>query len=88
MKNNFGLTFERPLRTGFTVTRSCCGSQMFLPCKFTGELQENIPKSNFKEVAVALRTKRLRCYGHVPCASSWTKSITSIATLALEVMGD
>ena len=32
-----------------------------------------------QEVAVALRTKRLRWYGHVARAISWTNSITSIA---------
>ena len=32
-----------------------------------------------QEVAVALRTKRLRWYGHVARASSWTNSITGIA---------
>ena len=32
-----------------------------------------------QEVAVALRTKRLRWYGHVTCASTWTNSTTSIA---------
>ena len=31
------------------------------------------------EVAVALRVKRLRLYGHVVCASSWTNTSTSIA---------
>ena len=36
-------------------------------------------KLGIQEVAVALRTKRLRWYGHVARASSWTKSITSIA---------
>ena len=32
-----------------------------------------------QEVAVALRTKLLRWYGHAARASSWTNSITSIA---------
>ena len=36
-------------------------------------------KLGIQEVAVALRTKRLRWYGHVARASSWTNSITSIA---------
>ena len=36
-------------------------------------------KLGIQEVAVALRTKRLRWYGHVAHASSWTNSITSIA---------
>ena len=36
-------------------------------------------KLGIGEVAVALRTKRLRWYGHVAHASSWTNSITSIA---------
>ena len=36
-------------------------------------------KLEIQEVAVALRTKRLRWYGHVALASSWTNSITSIA---------
>ena len=36
-------------------------------------------KLGIQEVAVALRTKRLRWYGHVGHASSWTNSITSIA---------
>ena len=36
-------------------------------------------KLGIQEVAGALRTKRLRWYGHVACASSWTNSITSIA---------
>ena len=36
-------------------------------------------KKGIQEVAVALRTKRLRWYGHVARASSWTNSITSIA---------
>ena len=36
-------------------------------------------KLGIQEVAVALRTKRLRRYGHVARASSWTNSITSIA---------
>ena len=36
-------------------------------------------KLGIQEVAVALRTKRLRWYGHVVRASSWTNSITSIA---------
>ena len=36
-------------------------------------------KLGIHEVAVALRTKRLKWYGHVPCASSWAYSITSIA---------
>ena len=34
-------------------------------------------KLGIQEVAVALRTKRLRWYGHVSCASSWTNLITS-----------
>ena len=38
-------------------------------------------KLGIQEVAVALRTKRLRWYGHFACASSWTNSITSIAIL-------
>ena len=36
-------------------------------------------KLGIPEVAVALRTKHLRWYGHVVCASSWTNSITSNA---------
>ena len=36
-------------------------------------------KLGMQEVAVALRTKRLRWYGHAARASSWTNSITSIA---------
>ena len=36
-------------------------------------------KLGIQEVAVALRTKRLRWYGHVARAPSWTNSITSIA---------
>ena len=36
-------------------------------------------KLGTQEVAVALRTKCLRWYGHVARASSWTNSITSIA---------
>ena len=36
-------------------------------------------KLGIQEVAVAPRTKRLRGYGHVAHASSWTNSITSIA---------
>ena len=36
-------------------------------------------KLGIREEAVALRTKRLRWYGHVARASSWTNSITSIA---------
>ena len=36
-------------------------------------------KLGIQEVAVALRTKRLRWYGHFARASSWTNSITSIA---------
>ena len=36
-------------------------------------------KLRIQEVAVALRTKRLRWYGHVARASSWTNSITDIA---------
>ena len=36
-------------------------------------------KLGIQKVAVALRTKRLRWYGHVARASSWTNSITSIA---------
>ena len=36
-------------------------------------------KFGIQEVAVALRTKRLRWYGHVVRASSWTNSITGIA---------
>ena len=35
-------------------------------------------KLGIQEVAAALRTKRLRWYGHVACASSWTNSITGI----------
>ena len=34
------------------------------------------------EGAVALRTKRLRLYGHVAHASSWTNSITSTGKLS------
>ena len=36
-------------------------------------------KLEIQEVAVALRTKHLRWYGHVARASSWTNSITRIA---------
>ena len=36
-------------------------------------------KLGIQEVAIALRTKRLRWNGHVASASSWTNSITSIA---------
>ena len=36
-------------------------------------------KLGIQEVAVALRTKCLRWYGHVTRASSWTNSITSIS---------
>ena len=36
-------------------------------------------KLGFREVAVALRTKRLRWYGHDARASSWANSIASIA---------
>ena len=36
-------------------------------------------KLGIQEVAVALRAKHLRWYGHVAHASSWTNSITSIA---------
>ena len=36
-------------------------------------------KLGIQEVAVALRTKRLRWYGHFAHASSWTNSITRIA---------
>ena len=36
-------------------------------------------KLGIQEVAVALRTKHLRWYGHVSRASFWTNSITSIA---------
>ena len=36
-------------------------------------------KLGIQEVAVALRTKRLRWYGHVARASLWTNLITSIA---------
>ena len=36
-------------------------------------------KLGIQEVAVALRAKCLRLYGHVAHASSWTNSITSIA---------
>ena len=36
-------------------------------------------KLGIQEVAVVLRTKCLRWYGHVALASSWTNSITSIA---------
>ena len=36
-------------------------------------------KLGIQEVAVALRTKRLRWYGHATHASSWTISITSIS---------
>ena len=39
-----------------------------------------------QEVAVALRTKRLRWYGHVPCAFFWTNSISSIAIPGLKRM--
>ena len=35
-------------------------------------------KLGIQEVAVALRAKGLRWYGHVAHASSWTNSITSI----------
>ena len=37
-------------------------------------------KLGVQEVAVALRTKHLRWYGHAAHACSWTNSITSIAT--------
>ena len=37
-------------------------------------------KLGIQAVAVGLRTQRLRWYGHVARASSWTNSITSIAT--------
>ena len=37
-------------------------------------------KLGIQDVAVALRTNRLRWYGHVVRASFWTNSITSIAT--------
>ena len=36
-------------------------------------------KLGIQEVAVALRTKRLRWYGHVARASTWTNLITGIA---------
>ena len=36
-------------------------------------------KLGIQDVAVVLRTKRLRLYGHVARASSWTNSITGIA---------
>ena len=46
-------------------------------------MSNHMTKSPWKpctqEVAVALRTKCLRWYGHVASASSWTKSITGMA---------
>ena len=46
-------------------------------------------KLGIQEVAVALRTKHLRWYGHVARASSWTNSITSISpSLTVEEVED
>ena len=44
-------------------------------------------KLGIHEVDVALRNKRLRWYGHVGRASSWTNSITSIAISGPRVCG-
>ena len=55
---------------------------------FCCEVKTLYTKLGIQEVAVALRTKCLRWNGHVARASSWTNSITIIATLALEDVGD
>ena len=47
---------------------------------FCCEVKTLYTKLGIQEVAVALRTKCLRWNGHVARASSWTHSITIIAT--------
>ena len=44
-------------------------------------------KLGIQEVAVALRTKHLRWYGHVVLASSWTNLITGITIPGLRGCG-